>query len=98
LADSLVVVREVIVVNSEGFHARPVMMFTDMAKLFRANIAVTNISQGHEVIDGKSPMHLMLLNAPKGSQVRISAEGEDAEAAVAALVGLVQRGFVDEAQ
>ncbi len=98
MANPDVVVREVMVVNSEGFHARPVMKFVDLATLFGAGITVTNVSRGNEELDGKSAMQLMLLDAPKGSRIRISADGADAGAAVDALSALVKRGFALDAE
>lgn len=93
LADSHVVVREVSVVNPEGFHARPVMMFVDKASSFDAKIMVTNTSRGDEALDGKSAMQLMLLDAPKGSRIRVQADGKDALEAADALSALIAGGF-----
>ena len=86
-------VREVSVVNSEGFHARPVMKFVDKASSFDARILVTNTSRGDEALDGKSAMELMLLDAPKGSRIRVQAEGKDALEAAEALSALIAGGF-----
>lgn len=98
MADSHVVVREVSVVNSEGFHARPVMMFVDKAVSFDASILVTNTSRGDEALDGKSAMELMLLDAPKGARIRIQADGKDAVKAADALSALIAGGFSIDAE
>ena len=47
-------------------------------------------------MDGKSIMGLLLLSASYGTTVTISADGSDEQEALAALRGLVERGF-DEA-
>jgi phosphotransferase system HPr (HPr) family protein len=47
-------------------------------------------------MDGKSIMGILLLAAPRGSTITISAEGHDEHAAVTALVELVQSGFGDD--
>ncbi len=47
------------------------MMFVDKASSFHAKILVTNTSRGDEALDGKSAMELMLLDAPKGSRIRV---------------------------
>jgi len=86
------ILREVDIVNRQGLHARPVMKFVDLASTFQAIINVDR-GDGTEQVDGKSPMHMMLLAAPKGARLRIIARGEDAEAAIAALVQLVNSGF-----
>ena len=41
-------------------------------------------------------MKVMRVKAAKGSIIHVRAEGEDARAAVAALVGLVERRFDEE--
>ena len=86
-------VREVMVPNKEGLHARPVMRFVDLASNFQAEITVTNVSRSSETVDGKSAMQMMLLEATKGSVLRIAGRGEDAEQAVDALAALVAAGF-----
>lgn len=43
--------------------------------------------------DARSPMELLMLVATCGTKMRIVAEGDDAEQAVAALVSLIDEGF-----
>ena len=88
--------REVVVVQREGLHARPVMRFVELACRFQSRIVVINTSRRGEKIDGKSPMNMMLLEATQGCVLRIEAVGEDAEAAVTALAALVESGFADD--
>ncbi len=88
--------REVEVVNSEGFHARPVMRFVDLASTFESDIQVSNVSGNQERLDGKSAMHLMLLEATVGCKIRIEAVGDDAGQAVETLANLVKAGFNDD--
>jgi len=80
------------IVNRQGLHARPVMKFVDLASNFQAGILVDR-GDGTEQVDGKSPMHMMLLAAPQGTRLRILASGDDAEAALEALAKLVADGF-----
>ena len=84
---------EVTISNSQGLHARPVMRFVDLASQFNSTIRIQK--EGQEV-DGKSPMEMMLLEATPGTKLRVIAEGEDAEAAIAALIGLVDSKFGEE--
>ncbi len=86
-------VREVAVGNTEGLHARPVMRFIDVASRFQSKVSVANVSRRGETVDGKSAMQMMLLEASQGCVLRIEARGDDAEAAVEALVSLVSSGF-----
>lgn len=80
-------------VNAQGMHARPVMKFVDLASQFQSEVTVRNLSRRGEDLDGKSAMHLMLLDAAQGSRLRISASGADAGAAVEALAALIRDGF-----
>ena len=87
------VLREVVVPNRAGFHARPVMRFVDTAKKYQAEVTVTNLSRGEEPLDGKNPMELMLLEATQGSKLRIQTRGCDAEEAADELAELVEASF-----
>lgn len=89
------VTAEVVIVNRQGLHARPVMRFVDLASTFEAEVLVDK-GEGSEQVGGKSPMHMMLLAAPKGTVLRIIARGCDADKAVEALTGLVREGFGEE--
>jgi phosphocarrier protein HPr len=81
------------IVNRLGLHARPAMTFVDVAVGFSSEIKVGK--DGNEV-DGKSIMQMMMLAAGKGSELTITADGPDAEAAVDALKKLVDAGFDEE--
>jgi phosphocarrier protein HPr len=84
---------QVTIINKLGLHARPAMSFVDTASSFKSEIKVTKESQ---TVDGKSIMQLMMLAAPKGSELRIDAEGPDAQQAVDALIKLVASKFDEE--
>ncbi len=86
-------VREVVIPNPQGLHARPVMRFVDLAVKFKASVHVCNTTRRGERVDGKSAMHMMLLEGAKGNVLRIEANGEDACAALDAIVKLVESGF-----
>jgi len=66
------------------------MRFVDMANQFRSRIQV---KKGDRLVDGKNPMEMMLLEATKGTQLEVLADGEDADGAVVALAGLILEGF-----
>jgi phosphocarrier protein len=88
-----VVSRSVIVQNSLGMHARAAARFVRAASAFRSRILVARHSR---VMDGKSIMGLLLLAAPRGAQLTISAEGDDEREALDTLSALVERGFGEE--
>lgn len=74
------------VAPQEGLHARPAAQFVSTAKRFASEIVV--IKDGQQA-QAKSTLKLMTLGAKQGDGIVIRAEGEDAEAAVTALVGLI---------
>ncbi|MBY0263044.1 MAG: HPr family phosphocarrier protein [Phycisphaerales bacterium] len=84
---------KVVIVNRLGLHARPAMCFVDAAMPFGAAVSV---KRGDQVVDGKSIMQMMMLAATKGTELEILADGDDAEAACAALKKLVDSGFDEE--
>jgi phosphocarrier protein HPr len=86
----LMVQREVEIVNRAGMHARPAAEFVKIAGRFAADIRVEK--DGLEV-NGKSIMGVLMLAAERGSRLRLSAKGKDAEDALDALADLVKRGF-----
>ena len=85
--------RSVEVVNKRGLHARASAKFVKLASDFDAEVTVSR--EGQEV-DARSIMGLMMLGAGPGSMLDIAAKGAEAEAAVTALVELVQSGFDED--
>ncbi len=83
----------VTIVNTTGLHARPAADLHDLANSFKADIRMV---QAELEADGKSLIEILSLGAQQGTEVLIQAEGEDAEAAVQALVALVRNGFGEQ--
>ena len=83
---------EVIITHSVGLHARPSVKFTKLAKSFAARIEIAAAKDG-PWIDAKSIVKIMAMKAPAGTLLHLRAEGADADAAVAALTGLIERDF-----
>jgi phosphocarrier protein HPr len=85
--------RTVDVLNKRGLHARASAKFVTMASEHKAEIEVEK--DGSKVC-GTSIMGLMMLGAAMGDTITISAEGDGADAAVAALADLVEAKFGEE--
>jgi phosphocarrier protein len=83
----------VTVVNSLGMHARAAARFVHLATQFGSRVRVAHEARE---MDGKSIMGILLLAAARGTTITISAEGDDEEAAIAALEALVQSGFGED--
>jgi phosphocarrier protein HPr len=76
--------------NRAGMHARPAAAFVKLAAQYKASVRV---ARGALEVDGKSIMGVLMLAAEQGTELRISAQGDDAEAVVDALVNLILSGF-----
>lgn len=81
-----------LLVNEVGLHARPSVKFTQLAKTFEASVEFALSSEG-PWIDAKSPVKVMRTKASKGTVVHLRAVGPGAQAAVAAMVSLIERRF-----
>lgn len=82
--------RIVTIKNASGLHARPAGMFVKKAAEFKSTVEV--IAKG-KTVNAKSIMGIMSLGLAQGDELTISANGEDQETAVNALVELVEGGF-----
>ena len=69
--------------NEEGLHARPASDFSKTASNFKSKIRV--IKDGEE-FEAKSMLMVLCIGAVQGDEIEITAEGEDEQQAVAALV------------
>ncbi|MEX0851962.1 MAG: HPr family phosphocarrier protein [Bauldia sp.] len=85
--------RDLVVANKRGLHARAAARFVQCVERFEATVTV---SKDQTSVDGASIMGLMMLAAMPGSVIRVSAAGPEAEAALAAIVALVESGFGED--
>ena len=85
--------RTVTIVNRRGLHARAAARFVKTAELFKATVTVVRKETS---VSGLSIMGLMMLAAGPGSTLELRAEGEDAVAALDALVKLVADKFDED--
>jgi phosphocarrier protein len=85
--------KKITVTNRAGIHARPAALIVQTVKNFRCNIY---ISKENEKINAKSIMGVITLGASYGTELTISAEGEDEAKAVEVLAGLFQSKFEED--
>jgi len=78
-----------------GLHARPSVKLTQLAKRFGAKIEL-GLSPDGPWIDAKSIVKVMKTKTPRDAMLHFRAEGEDAEAALRAIIGLIERDFEAE--
>lgn len=87
------VVKDLVVTNKLGVHARPAAMFVKVANRFQSDIFV---EKDGETVNGKSIMGLMMLAAGPGSKLHVRASGPDASQAVNELEQLLKRKFDED--
>ena len=81
--------------NTVGLHARPSVKLTQLAKSFQSSIQLA-LSEAGPWIDAKSPVKVMRARAPKGSMLYFAINGPDDEAALAAILTLIEDRFGEE--
>ncbi len=85
-------VKDVVVQNQVGLHARPATFFIQKANEYKSSIWV---EKEERRVNAKSLLGVLSLGILCGSDIRIIADGADEQAAVDALVELVESGFAE---
>ena len=86
-------VKDVMVQNQVGLHARPATFFIQKANEFKSSIW---IEKEERRVNAKSLLGIRSLGIVGGTAIRIIADGADEQVAVDSLVELVESGFSDE--
>lgn len=86
-------VKDVMVQNQVGLHARPATFFIQKANEFKSSIW---IEKEERRVNAKSLLGILSLGIVGGTAIRIIADGADEQVAVDSLVELVESGFNDE--
>ena len=85
-------VKDVVIQNQVGLHARPATFFIQKANEFRSSIWV---EKDERRVNAKSLLGGLSLGIVGGTSIKIIADGTDEKDALDALVSLVESGFVD---
>ena len=85
-------VKDVVISNQVGLHARPATFFIQKANEFKSTVWV---EKEERRVNAKSLLGVLSLGIVGGTEIRIIVDGSDEEAALAALVELVESGFGD---
>ncbi len=86
----MVISKELLIVNRLGLHARAAAQLVKTANQFFSDITV---EKEDEQVNAKSIMGILMLAAACGSRILVTADGEDAEMAMAKIEELVNDGF-----
>lgn len=81
---------DLVITNPTGLHARPAKIFVNTAKKFQADIRVLH---GEKKANAKSLISMLTLGVERGSQIRVTADGEDEKAALEMINTIVAEGL-----
>lgn len=81
--------REVVVASSVGLHARPATLFTQAAAA--TGVPVTIAKDGEDPVNAASILAVLGLGVSHGETVVLQADGDGADAALDALVALLEQ-------
>ena len=85
-------VKEVVVQNQVGLHARPATFFIQKANEFKSSIWV---EKEERRVNAKSLLGVLSLGILGNTEIRIIADGVDEKDAVDSLINLVNSGFAE---
>ena len=85
-----------VVRNPSGLHARPAALFVRTAGQFGSKVTVANPAADKGPVDAKSILSVLTLGVSSGAEIEVSAEGDDAEAALAAIREAVESGLGED--
>lgn len=83
-------VKEVLVQNQVGLHARPATFFIQKANEFKSSIWV---EKDERRVNAKSLLGVLSLGIVKGTSINLIADGPDEKEAVEALIELISSNF-----
>ncbi|MEG1879967.1 MAG: HPr family phosphocarrier protein [Oscillospiraceae bacterium] len=83
-------IKEVVVQNQVGLHARPATFFIQKANEYKSSIWV---EKDERKVNAKSLLGVLSLGITKGLNITIIAEGPDEEKAATELVDLISSNF-----
>ena len=84
-------IKETITISNKlGLHARASAKLTKLATGFKSDVFM---SRNGRRVNAKSIMGVMMLAAGMGAEVEIETDGEDEQAALGAIVGLIKDKF-----
>jgi phosphotransferase system HPr (HPr) family protein len=87
-----------VVRNPSGLHARPAALFVRTAGQFASKVTVSNPAAGKGPVDAKSILSVLTLGVSSGTEIDVTAEGDDAEAAIAGIREAVEAGLGEDVE
>ena len=87
------VVKKVKIKNKLGLHARAAVKFVNTANRFASSV---RLEKDGQEIDGKSILGILTLAATQGTELILKVAGHDEQAAMKALIKLIDNKFYEE--
>ena len=84
------IVKDVVVENQVGLHARPATFFIQKANEYKSSIWV---EKEERRVNAKSLLGVLSLGIVGGTSIRVIADGADEQQAVDGLIKLINSGF-----
>ena len=84
------ITRDLSIINVKGLHARASAKFVDVVERHDAQ---ARVEKDGMAVSGDSIMGLLMLTAPRGSQIRVTTSGPEAAPLMEALAALVGNYF-----
>jgi phosphotransferase system HPr (HPr) family protein len=79
--------------HASGLHARPAAQFVKMAASFPCTLTVRNLTSHKPAANAKSVLSVLTQGVNTGHEIELTAEGDRAEEALAALKELIESNF-----
>ena len=86
------VIKEVVISNQVGLHARPATFFIQKANEFKSSIW---IEKDERRVNAKSLLGVLSLGIVKGTKIKIIADGVDENQAIEMLTALINSEFAE---
>ena len=86
-------VKKIVINNKLGLHARAAAKIVTLTNKYES---IIEINKGDKCADAKSIMKILMLSAPKGTEIKITASGKDENLAIKNLESLIKDKFYEE--
>lgn len=84
------IIKEIIIKNESGLHARPAALFVKQANKYKSSV---HIEVGGKKINGKSMISVLSGGIKKGRKINLIIEGEDEDIAEQEFLSLIESNF-----
>ena len=86
------IIKEIIVKNAQGLHARPAALFVQIASRYNSDVT---IQKNNEKVNGKSIMGILTLGVQPGVKVILEINGDDADKVITELEELLTKDVIE---